>query len=115
MAEINSVVAEIANAANEQATALGQINVAINQMDQTTQQNAAMVEESTAACHSLSQEAEQLAQLVGQFQLTHGKDARSTDAEQERLGRRAPGREHKSRAAADHHAAQLRRSKRAGS
>jgi methyl-accepting chemotaxis protein len=38
-------------------------------MDQATQQNAAMVEESTAATHSLSQETEQLAGLIGQFQV----------------------------------------------
>ena len=53
VAEINAVVAEIAAGAQEQATGLGEVNAAINQMDQVTQQNAAMVEESTAASHSL--------------------------------------------------------------
>jgi methyl-accepting chemotaxis protein len=38
-------------------------------MDQVTQQNAAMVEESTAASHSLAEEAEELARLVGQFRI----------------------------------------------
>ena len=53
---------------SEQATGLQQVNTAVNQMDQVTQQNAAMVEESTAATHSLSK-AGQLAELVGQFRL----------------------------------------------
>jgi methyl-accepting chemotaxis protein len=60
-------VTEIAASAQEQATGLHQVNTAVNQMDQMTQQNAAMVEESTAASHSLAQEAEKLTSLVGQF------------------------------------------------
>jgi methyl-accepting chemotaxis protein len=67
--DINKVVVDIASGAQEQATGLAQVNTAINQMDQATQQNASMVEESTAASHSLSQEARQLSELVGQFQL----------------------------------------------
>lgn len=65
--EINGIVSDIASGAQEQATALHQVNVAINQLDQTTQQNAAMVEQSTAASHSLTNEAGELAGLVGQF------------------------------------------------
>ena len=49
VAEINTVVSEIAAGAQEQATGLQQVNTAVNQMDQVTQQNAAMVEEATAA------------------------------------------------------------------
>ena len=67
VSEINRVVADIAAGAHEQATGLQQVNVAINQMDQSTQQNATMVEESTASSHSLSQETTQLASLVAQF------------------------------------------------
>ena len=67
--EINNVVADIASGANEQSAALGGVNAAINQMDQATQQNAAMVEQSTAASHSLSQETVQLSGLIGQFQV----------------------------------------------
>jgi methyl-accepting chemotaxis protein len=69
VAEINDVISGIAAGAKEQATGLDEVNTAINQMDQVTQQNAAMVEESTAASHSLSQETDQLSGLVGQFQL----------------------------------------------
>jgi methyl-accepting chemotaxis protein len=67
--EINAVVSEIAAGAKEQATGLTDVNTAINQMDQMTQKNAAMVEESTAATHTLSQETVQLSDLIGQFQL----------------------------------------------
>ena len=66
--DINEVVTEIAASAQEQATGLQQVNIAINQMDHVTQQNAAMVEQSTAASHSLAQETEQLVRLVGRFQ-----------------------------------------------
>ncbi len=70
VSEINGLMAEITASAQEQATALTQVNTAINQMDQTTQQNAAMVEQSTAASHNLSREAEELAGLVGKFQVS---------------------------------------------
>ena len=65
--EINGVVSEIAASAQEQATGLHQVNSAVNQMDQVTQQNAAMVEETTAAAHSLGNEAAELTRLMGQF------------------------------------------------
>ena len=69
IAELNDSVAKIAASAQEQSTGLVQVNTAVSQMDQATQQNAAMVEESTAASHSLVQEAEQLTQLIGRFDL----------------------------------------------
>ena len=69
VAEIDGLVSEIAASAQEQAVGLAQVNTAVNQMDQVTQQNAAMVEESTAASHSLSQEAMGLAESVARFNL----------------------------------------------
>jgi methyl-accepting chemotaxis protein len=69
VAEINSVVTNIAASAHEQSTGLDQVNSAVNQMDQVTQQNAAMVEESTAASHSLSQETEELSRQISTFRL----------------------------------------------
>ena len=69
VAQLNRLVADIAASAQEQATGLHEVNTAVNQMDQVTQQNAAMVEESTAASHGLSGEAKELARLVGQFNL----------------------------------------------
>ncbi|NBB51196.1 PAS domain-containing protein [Rhizobium sp. CRIBSB] len=78
--EINGLMAEINASAQEQATALAQVNTAVNQMDQTTQQNAAMVEQSTAASHNLSQEAAELAQLVGRFQIRSASGGRTRPA-----------------------------------
>jgi methyl-accepting chemotaxis protein len=66
--EINGVVAEIATAAGDQAHSLSQVNQAVNQMDKATQENAAMVEQSTAASHKLSSEANALLDMVGVFQ-----------------------------------------------
>ena len=73
--EITSLVTEIAASAREQSTGLGEVNSAVNQMDQVTQQNAAMVEQSTAASHNLAQEADELARLVSQFRLGGQADA----------------------------------------
>ncbi len=66
---LNGLVTEIASSAQEQSTGLHQVNSAVNQMDQVTQQNAAMVEQATAASHSLAHEAEELTRLVRQFRL----------------------------------------------
>ena len=66
--EISIIVTDIASSAEEQATGLSQVNTAVNQMDQVTQQNAAMVEESTAATQVLSQETLALSSLIGRFQ-----------------------------------------------
>ncbi|WP_297509436.1 methyl-accepting chemotaxis protein [uncultured Caulobacter sp.] len=67
--EINALVGEIATSARDQAMGLTEVNSAVNQMDQVTQQNAAMVEQATAASHALGSEAARLAELVGMFQL----------------------------------------------
>ena len=60
-------LASIAASAQEQATGLQQVNTGVNQMDQVTQQNAAMVEQTTAASHALRQQAETLTALTGKF------------------------------------------------
>jgi len=65
--DISSRVAEIASAANAQAVNLEQVNIAVGEMDRMTQQNAAMVEQSTAAARALASEAGGLSQLVSQF------------------------------------------------
>jgi len=69
VAEIDTLVAEITASAQEQASGLAQVNIAVNQMDQVTQQNAAMVEESTAAAHGLNTEADSLSSSVARFQI----------------------------------------------
>ncbi|MBB2749700.1 UNVERIFIED_ORG: methyl-accepting chemotaxis protein [Rhizobium aethiopicum] len=67
--DINGNVVAIVEASREQATGLKEINQAVNTLDQATQQNAAMVEESTAASHSLAKEAEMLRVLLARFRL----------------------------------------------
>jgi len=67
--EINRHVNAIVDSAREQAVGLQEINTAVNTMDQGTQQNAAMVEESTAASHSLAKEAASLNDLLSRFNL----------------------------------------------
>ena len=69
VAKITELVTEIAASAQEQAVGLGQVNTAINEMDQMTQQNAAMVEESTAASHALAHQAGELDQLMDEFEI----------------------------------------------
>jgi len=69
VAAINEHIASIATAAREQTTGLGEINGAVNQMDQVTQQNAAMVEEATAVMHKLAGSARKLTGMVGQFDI----------------------------------------------
>ncbi|MCR6501272.1 methyl-accepting chemotaxis protein [Shinella sp. CPCC 101442] len=66
--EINDRIVSIATAAQEQAVGLREINTAVNQMDQMTQQNAAMVEETSAASQTLAQESGQLASRIAHFQ-----------------------------------------------
>jgi methyl-accepting chemotaxis protein len=87
VSELNDVVSDIAAGAHEQSTGLDQVNTAIGQMDLVTQQNASMVEESTAASHSLSQETSQLADLVGRFQVGQAK---REDALRRELQKAAP-------------------------
>ncbi|TAW84787.1 methyl-accepting chemotaxis protein (plasmid) [Rhizobium ruizarguesonis] len=67
--QVDGNVGAIVGASQEQATGLKEINTAVNKMDQGTQQNAAMVEEATAAAHKLAKEADALFQLLGQFNI----------------------------------------------
>ncbi|UJW73457.1 methyl-accepting chemotaxis protein [Rhizobium sp. SL42] len=69
---VNDHVTSIARAAQEQSLALGEINTSVNHMDQMTQQNAAMVEETTAASQVLAGEARQLQAQLQRFQLEAG-------------------------------------------
>jgi methyl-accepting chemotaxis protein len=95
--KINSHMESIATSAREQSTGLSEVNVAVNQMDQTTQQNAAMVEESTAAAASLAQEAGKLRELVANFRLdqqatTQASALRQTASAMARPAASAPAR-----------------------
>jgi methyl-accepting chemotaxis protein len=67
---VSNIVAEITTATQEQSLGIQQVGQAISQLDQTTQQNAAMVEESAAAAETLKSQAMQLVQTVGVFKLS---------------------------------------------
>lgn len=69
---LNVLITDIAASASEQSTGLHEVNTAVNQMDQVTQQNAAMVEQATAASHGLANEAAELARLVEEFVIGDG-------------------------------------------
>jgi methyl-accepting chemotaxis protein len=66
---VTDIMAEIASASQEQTSGIEQVNQAIGQMDQVTQQNAALVEESAAAAASMQDQAGKLAAVVGVFRL----------------------------------------------
>jgi methyl-accepting chemotaxis protein len=69
VSEMDALVRKISASSQEQAAGLAEINTAMNQMDQVVQQNAAMVEESTAAAHALKGETANLTGMVGRFQI----------------------------------------------
>ncbi len=73
--QIDDLVSAMAASAQQQARGLAEINTTMNQMDQVTQQNAAMVEETTAASHALSQEATRLAKHMGELRIASGPGA----------------------------------------
>jgi methyl-accepting chemotaxis protein len=70
--KVSDVVGEISNACQEQAASAGQISHAVLQMDQSTQQNAAMVEQASAAAASMNDQAARLSQLTAFFRLRTG-------------------------------------------
>ncbi|WP_192459407.1 methyl-accepting chemotaxis protein [Musicola keenii] len=67
--DVNSIIGEISQASREQSDGINQINLAVGQIDTTTQQNAALVEESAAAALSLQAQADALTQTVNTFKL----------------------------------------------
>jgi methyl-accepting chemotaxis protein len=73
VSKVTDIVSEIAMAAREQAAGVDQVKRAVSEMDKVTQQNAASAEESSSAASELSGQAEELAAMVGSFQL--GRDA----------------------------------------
>jgi methyl-accepting chemotaxis protein len=76
---VTSIVGDITLATSEQSEGIEQVNVAITQMDETTQQNAALVEQAAAAAAAMHEQAGTLQQLVSQFRL-------AGDAQQRRMG-----------------------------
>ncbi len=67
--KVAAIIGELSTSARQQSAGLGQVGEAVNQLDQMTQQNAALVEESSAAAQGLRAQALQLADLVAAFRL----------------------------------------------
>jgi methyl-accepting chemotaxis protein len=68
---VSDIIGEITAAAAEQSRGIGEVNTSVLELDQMTQQNAALVEQSAAAAESLREQAERLAQVVGTFKLSN--------------------------------------------
>ena len=69
---VTDIMGEITSASAEQSVGIDQVNMAITQMDQVTQQNAALVEEAAAAAASMQDQAERLAEVASSFRLEEG-------------------------------------------
>jgi methyl-accepting chemotaxis protein len=91
VSSIDGNVTAIVDGSRTQAVALGEISITMNTLDQGTQQNAAMVEESTAASNELASEARRLRQLLGRFQLSGGQRAPARPAVHQLQSRLAAG------------------------
>jgi len=89
VADVNAVIAGIAAGAREQSTGLDEVNVALGRMDQVTQQNAAMVQQSTATSRSLSHETMELSRLVDQFEIDETLNRRDAYAQTAETGEEA--------------------------
>ena len=72
---VTAIICEIAAASKEQSDGITQVNQAVTQIDQITQQNAALVEEATAAAKSMEDQSEALVRSVTIFKLTEEKEA----------------------------------------
>lgn len=68
--KVKDIMAEIAAASVEQSTGIEEVSIAVSQMDEMTQQNAALVEEAAAAAESLQSQADQMTRSVAQFRLS---------------------------------------------
>ena len=93
--QVSDLVGEIAAAAVEQSQGIAQVHQAVNQMDDVTQQNAALVEEASAAAQSLQEQASTLTALVGKFRVGNDFEAlapRASAAQPSRLRTPAPQR-----------------------
>jgi methyl-accepting chemotaxis protein len=73
---VTDIIGEIASASQEQLDGIEQINVAISEMDETTQRNAALVEQASAAAGAMSEQASQLSGTVGVFTLAAATTSR---------------------------------------
>jgi len=77
---VTDIIGEISAAAREQSEGIGSVNVSVVQLDQMTQQNAALVEESAAAADSLREQSGRMAEAIGVFKLSGSLPARAAPA-----------------------------------
>ena len=78
--KVGGIIAEISTASSEQSVGISGVNRTVHEIDQMTQQNAALVEQSAAAAESLQEQADRLANVVRQFKLRAGTDGASGGA-----------------------------------
>ncbi|GAA3539900.1 methyl-accepting chemotaxis protein [Zobellella aerophila] len=78
--QVTDIMEEIASASREQSEGIGQVNQAITQMDQVTQQNAALVEQAAGAATALQQEADRLSGEVVQFRVDRAEESQPVEA-----------------------------------
>ena len=84
--KVADIVAEIAAASREQATGLDQVNTAVGQMDEMTQRNGALVEETSASAQALADQARELAEAITFFRLGEERPAAETAPEADEAG-----------------------------
>jgi len=89
---VSDIIGEITAASAEQSDGIGQVNVSVTQLDQMTQQNAALVEQSAAAAESLKEQAAKLSEVVATFQLDRSVDLASPQRAHAPAARSAPAR-----------------------
>jgi methyl-accepting chemotaxis protein len=77
---VGTIIGEISTASVEQSTGIEAVNRTVTDIEQMTQQNAAVVEQSAAAAQSLQEQAERLAQVVHQFKLRDGSSGYAAQA-----------------------------------
>ena len=88
--KVAAVVSDIANASIEQATGIEQINKALTQMDEVTQQNSALVEENAATAKTLEHQAKAMDEQVAFFQIAAGDDVQASSRPAPKMESRAP-------------------------
>ncbi len=86
--KVSDIIAEIAAASREQSAGIEQVNQAVMQMDEMTQQNAALVEQATAASQSMAEQARALTKLMQKYNANESQPRTAAPAQDRRTGAR---------------------------
>jgi methyl-accepting chemotaxis protein len=78
--KVSDIIAEIAASSHEQSTGIAQVNKAVMQLDEMTQQNAALVEQATAASQSIADQSRDLSDVMAKYKVTASRSTMSTPA-----------------------------------